>query len=415
MKTEYKIGIIGLGYVGLPLALAFSRFYDIIGFDIDKDRITQLKESNDINLDQVSFDKSNIVFTCDSTNLQDRDIYIITVPTPVNLENNPDLSYLISATEIVSKYVQKDNIIIYESTVYPGVTEDVCVPIIEKISTLVYNHDFFCGYSPERISPGDNNFTLDKMVKITSGSNKIIANKINDLYNRIIPAGTYQTPSIKIAEATKVIENIQRDVNIALINELAIIFDKMNIETHEVLRAARTKSNFIDIRPGIVGGHCISVDPYYLSYYADKLGVKTDLISLSRKINDNMTDFIVSKTIDLICKSNKVVEKSSILILGYTFKENCADTRNTKVKQLIIGLEKHNMIVDFYDPYLIDNIKGRLINNPLYFTKKYDAIIVAVAHNEFKKYTRTDFTKISKGKLVLLDIKGIYNKSYWQL
>ncbi len=415
MKTEYKIGIIGLGYVGLPLALAFSKFYNVIGFDINKARIIQLKESNDINLDVFSFDKSNIFFTFDSTNLHDRDIYIITVPTPINVKNIPDFSCLISATEIISKYVKKDNIIIYESTVYPGVTEDICVPIIEKISGLVFNQDFFCGYSPERISPGDDDFSLDKMVKITSGSNKIIANKINDLYNTIIPAGTYQAPSIKIAEAAKVIENIQRDVNIALINELAIIFDKMNIETNEVLKAARTKSNFIDFRPGLVGGHCISVDPYYLSYYADKLGVNTDLISLSRKINDNMTDFIVSKTIYLICKSNKVFEKSAVLILGYTFKENCADIRNTKVKQLILGLEKNDMIVDFYDPYMTDNIKGRLINNPLDSKKKYNAIIVAVAHNEFKKYTREDFTKISKGKLVLLDIKGIYNKSYWQL
>jgi len=410
--SNNKIAILGLGYVGLPLLQAFSRFYEVIGFDISSKRINDIKSSTIINNKSLV---NNVFFTSKKSKLSDANIYIITVPTPLNEDNSPDLSKIKLATEIVAQNISQGNIVIYESTVYPGVTEDFCVPIIEKISKLNYNKDFYCGYSPERISPGDERFTLNKMIKITSGSTPSVADFIDDMYKKIIGAGTYKASSIKVAEAAKVIENIQRDVNIALINELAIIFDGMNLNTNEILEAAKTKSNFIPFKPGLVGGHCISVDPYYLSYKSMKLGVNADIINVSRKINDNMSNFIVDKTINILIKKNINIINSDILILGYTFKENCADTRNTKVKDIIYQLIKKKINIEIYDPYVENNNDFNFIENPFLNQKKYDCIIVAVSHNQFKNYKVDDFIKISKGKLVLLDIKGMYNFSTWKL
>ena len=410
--SNNKIAILGLGYVGLPLLQAFSRFYEVIGFDISSKRINDIKSSTIINNKSLV---NNVFFTSKKSKLSDANIYIITVPTPLNEDNSPDLSKIKLATEIVAQNISQGNIVIYESTVYPGVTEDFCVPIIEKISKLNYNKDFYCGYSPERISPGDERFTLNKMIKITSGSTPSVADFIDDMYKKIIGAGTYKASSIKVAEAAKVVENIQRDVNIALINELAIIFDGMNLNTNEILEAAKTKSNFIPFKPGLVGGHCISVDPYYLSYKSMKLGVNADIINVSRKINDNMSNFIVDKTINILIKKNINIINSDILILGYTFKENCADTRNTKVKDIIYQLIKKKINIEIYDPYVENNNDFNFIENPFLNQKKYDCIIVAVSHNQFKNYKVDDFIKISKGKLVLLDIKGMYNFSTWKL
>jgi len=410
--SNNKIAILGLGYVGLPLLQAFSKFYDVIGFDISAERIKDL---------QTSFSKNNksykndVILSSKKSKLSDADIYIITVPTPLNEDNSPDLSQIKSATELVAEYLNKGNIVIYESTVYPGVTEDFCVPILEKISKLNYNCEFYCGYSPERVSPGDDRFTLNKMIKITSGSTAAVSEFIDDMYKKIIDAGTYKASSIKIAEAAKIIENIQRDVNIALINELAIIFDGMNLNTNEILEAATTKSNFIPFKPGLVGGHCISVDPYYLSYKSMKLGVNADIINVSRKINDNMSNFIVDKTIGILNKNKINIINSNILILGYTFKENCADTRNTKVKDIIIQLIKNKINVEIFDPYIKNNNDFNFIENPFFNEKKYDCILAAVSHDQFKNYKVDDFIKISKGKLVLLDIKGMYNFSTWKL
>jgi len=410
--SNNKIAILGLGYVGLPLLQAFSRFYDVIGFDINTNRIKDLQTSFTKN---TKSELNDVVFTTKKNKLSDANIYIITVPTPLNEDNSPDLSKIKSATELVAKYLNEGNIVIYESTVYPGVTEDFCVPILEKISKLNYNQEFYCGYSPERISPGDDRFTLNKMIKITSGSTPFISDFIDDMYKKIIDAGTYKASSIKVAEAAKVVENIQRDVNIALINELAIIFDGMNLNTNEILEAAETKSNFIPFKPGLVGGHCISVDPYYLSYKSKKLGVNADIINVSRKINDNMSNFIVEKTIKILNKKKINITNSNILILGYTFKENCADTRNTKVKDIISQFIKKKINVEIFDPYVENNHDFNFIENPFFNKKKYDCIIAAVSHDHFKNYKVDDFIKISKGKLVLLDIKGMYNFSTWKL
>ena len=415
MDKDYKIAIIGLGYVGLPLAVAFSEFYKVVGFDINKDRIRDLKNNIDSNFDTDIQDTENLIFTSIIEDVKDSNIYVVTVPTPVTKDNIPNLELLKSATSIISEYIVKGDIVIFESTVYPGVTEDVCVPIIEEISGLVFNIDFFCAYSPERISPGDKKYSLSNIIKITSGSTANIASEVDQLYKKIIIAGTYKAPSIRIAEAAKIIENIQRDVNIALMNELAMIFDKMEIKTSEVLEAAKTKWNFLDFKPGLVGGHCIGVDPYYLSYQSEKLGFIPDLILASREINNNVANFIVYKTSKLLKQAGKMLVGAKVLVLGYTFKENCSDTRNTKVNDIIQGLVNLKIEVSTYDPYLEGSTYTNLLKSPLDSKKKYDAIIVAVAHNTFKNYTRNDFKQISSGKLVLLDIKGLYNYSTWKL
>jgi len=414
LKKENKIAVIGLGYVGLPLALAFSKHYKVVGYDVNEKRVSLLQKKIDSNLDVVVSGNPNLVFSSNESAIKEANIYIITVPTPVNAENIPDLSFLKSASQIVAKYLKEEDIVIYESTVYPGVTEDFCVPILAKISGLCYNTNFYCGYSPERISPGADKYALENVVKVTSGSTPNIAELVDNLYKKIIVAGTYKALSIKVAEAAKVIENTQRDVNIALMNELAMMFDKMDIDTSQVLDAAKTKWNFLDFKPGLVGGHCIGVDPYYLSYKSEKSGYIPTLLHSSRKINNSVASFIVEKTIKLMIDADKTIKSASVLIMGYTFKADCADTRNTKVKDIVEGLENFSYEVSVFDPYISANSGTNFINNPFDAKKKYDSIIVAVSHHEFVNYTTTDFKQLSKGKLVLLDIKGIYNESSWK-
>lgn len=406
MEQNYKIAIIGLGYVGLPLAFSFSEYYETVGFDIDIDKIKNLNSKKNVS--------SSLLFTNDTQDISSANIYIITVPTPVDSDNLPDLSFLEASTRLVASFLTKNDIVIYESTVYPGVTEDFCVPILENNSNLKYNSDFYCGYSPERINPGDQSKTLCDIVKVTSGSNKEVAEIIDSLYNKIIDAGTFKASSIKVAEASKVVENVQRDVNIALMNELAMMFDKLDIPIKDVIESAKTKWNFIDFKPGLVGGHCIGVDPYYLIFKSKESGYIPNLINYSRQINNYVPQFIIQKTKDILLEQKKTLNKSQILILGYSFKENCEDIRNTKVKDILIGLESLDCCVDIYDPVILVN-HNNLVFNPFKLSKKYDAIIVAVAHNEFYNYTIDDFNDISKENLVLLDIKGIYNFSTWTL
>jgi len=414
LVKEYKISVIGLGYVGLPLALAFSEYYKVVGYDVNEKRILDLSKGIDSNLDVAVNNNSNLMFSNDKRNLKESNIYIITVPTPVDEKNAPDLSFLKSASELVANFLTEGDIVIYESTVYPGVTEDFCMPILAKISRLSYNVGFYCGYSPERISPGAEKYNLQNVVKVTSGSTEKTATIVDNLYKKIIKVGTYKAPSIKVAEASKVIENTQRDVNIALMNELAMMFNKMNINTSEVLNAAKSKWNFLDFKPGLVGGHCIGVDPYYLLHKSEEMGYKPTLLHSSRTINNSVASFVVDKTIKLMIDEAKVVKDSSVLVLGYTFKENCADTRNTKVKDIVEGLESFSCEVSVYDPYLSENPYTNFIKNPLNAQKKYDSIIVAVSHHEFENYTTADFKQLSKGKLVLLDLKGICNNATWK-
>ena len=387
------ICIIGLGYVGLPLAVAFSEKFQVIGFDINSLRIKELQGGFDRTLevknDELDSVKNNLSFTSDISDAKHCNIFIVTVPTPIDSENRPNLSPLIESSLTIGSVLKKDDIVVYESTVYPGVTEDICAPALEKASLLKYNHDFFCGYSPERINPGDHEHTVKKIVKVTSGSTPSIAKKIDFLYNQIITAGTHCVSSIRIAEASKVIENTQRDVNIALINELAIIFDQMNIDTSEVIKAASTKWNFINLKPGLVGGHCIGVDPYYLTFKSQQLGYNPNLILAARQINNGMSKYIVDKTINEMTKVGKPIKGSSILVLGVTFKEDCPDMRNTKVVDIIEGLKGFGALVDVYDPW-VDNseesswYKHGIIENPLKSNKVYDAIVVAVGHKSLK-------------------------------
>jgi len=414
LEKEYKIAIIGLGYVGLPLALAFAKHYKVVGYDVNAERVGQLNKGVDANLDVEVEVNSNLIFSNNENDFKKSNIYIITVPTPVDKDNVPDLTSLKSASELVANSLQKGDIVIYESTVYPGVTEDICVPILAKISGLSYNHEFYCGYSPERISPGAEKYTLENVVKVTSGSTSKVADLVDDLYKKIIKVGTYKALSIKVAEAAKVIENTQRDVNIALMNELAMMFDKMDINTSEVLSAAKSKWNFLDFKPGLVGGHCIGVDPYYLLHKSEEMGYKPTLLHSSRTINNNVASFIVDKTIKLMIDADKEIKGASVLIMGYTFKENCADTRNTKVKDIMDGLESYSCRVSVFDPYLSVDFGGNFIGSPFLGEKRYDAIIVAVSHNKFIEYTTNDFKQLSNGKLVLLDIKGIYKESSWK-
>ena len=422
--SNIKIGIIGLGYVGIPLAVEFGKKFETIGFDINPDRIKELQDGFD-RTKEVSkegiLSASKLSFTCDKDCLSDCNYYIIAVPTPVDDSNTPNLTPLKKSTEIVGELISKGDIIIYESTVYPGVTEDVCAKILEKKSGLTFNKDFFCGYSPERINPGDKEHTLKKVIKITSGSDKNSAIKIDNLYNEIVDAGTYIASSIKVAEAAKIIENTQRDVNIALINELALIFDRIGINTHEVINAAKTKWNFIDFRPGLVGGHCIGVDPYYLIYKAKKNGYNPTLLLESRRINNKMSKFVVQKFIYFSGQRNMDIKKMKVLVLGLTFKENCPDIRNSKIIDIVNDLVDLGCDVDVYDPWVNKNEKKKhfhhgLIDNPFENDQKYDAFIVSVAHSQFKKLTISDYTNISNSKdLFLMDIKGIYKNSIWTL
>ncbi|MEE3036890.1 MAG: nucleotide sugar dehydrogenase [Bacteroidota bacterium] len=420
---DFNIAVIGLGYVGIPLAVEFGKKYPTVGLDIDVQRVHDLKKGIDKTLEVSKSDLDSaklLTYTTNIEEIRECNIYIITVPTPINDKNQPDLTPLVKSSSSVGSVLQKGDIVIYESTVYPGVTEDECVPILEKESGLSYNIDFFCGYSPERINPGDKERTLTKILKITSGSNSEVAEIVDKLYSSIITAGTYKASSIKVAEAAKVIENTQRDVNIALVNELALIFDAMNIPSNEVLEAAGTKWNFLKFQPGLVGGHCIGVDPYYLTYKAQKLGYKPNLILSSRQINNSMSAYIAKKTVRLLVDADKNIKDSDILVMGFTFKENCPDIRNTKVIDIVEELEEFGCNVDIYDPWVnnkdMENDYNRqLVENLFESSKRYDAIVVCVAHQQFKQLTDKDYQLISEGVPIILDVKGIVEQPSWRL
>ena len=419
-----KICVVGLGYVGLPLAVAFADKFKVIGFDINDDRIQELKNGHDKTLEiedgLLQSVKSNITYTTHIQDSKDCNIYIITVPTPIDLTNRPDLTPLIKASKEVGLVLNKDDIVIYESTVYPGVTEDICVPELERSSGLTFNKEFFCGFSPERVNPGDKKHTVTKILKVTSGSTPEIAKKVDQLYKQVITAGTYLVTSIKVAEASKVIENIQRDVNIALINELALIFDQMGIDTNEVIEAAATKWNFIKLTPGLVGGHCIGIDPYYLTFKAEEVGYKPDLILAARRINNSMSKYIADKTIKEMIKAGKTIKGSEVLILGVTFKEDCPDMRNSKVIDIIEELKDFGVNVDVYDPWVSNELESNwykhgIINNPIDGGKRYDAVVVAVSHKQFRAYTEDDYNLLSNGKKIIIDIKNIVHNPTWRL
>ncbi|MBT4959060.1 MAG: nucleotide sugar dehydrogenase [Flavobacteriaceae bacterium] len=407
------ICIIGLGYVGLPLSLAFSqKGLKVIGYDSSLKRINELKKSKDINGEfskEELMSLENILFTNKTSDIDIANIYIITVPTPINKAKNPNLKPLLKASKTVGKSLSKNDIIIYESTVYPGCTEEECVPILEINSGMIFNKDFFCGYSPERINPGDKKRKLKDIVKVTSGSNSETAKKIDKLYKNIIEAGTHLAPSIKVAEASKIIENVQRDVNISLMNELAIIFNKMKIDTADVLKASSTKWNFLNFKPGLVGGHCIGVDPYYLAYKAKQFGYTPNVILSGRKVNNKMGKHIAETINNLIVNNNKKPQNCNALILGVTFKENCSDIRNSRVFSLHKSLIKLKIKVDLFDPHAINeevvkSFKIKLIEK---INQKYDVIILAVAHDEFLKMDLVNFKK-SNG--IIYDVKSILDK-----
>lgn len=419
-----KICIIGLGYVGLPLAHAFSSKYGVVGFDINKARVDELLGGFDrtLELSEVQVKEcldNNMKFSTDINDILECNIYIVTVPTPINSDNEPDLTPIIKSTEAISSVIKNGDIVIYESTVYPGVTEEVCVPILEEGSGLKFNIDFFCGYSPERINPGDKEHTVTKILKITSGSTPEIANKVDELYKSIITAGTHLAPSIKVAEAAKVIENTQRDVNIALMNELAMIFDVMKIDTNAVLEAAGTKWNFIKLKPGLVGGHCIGVDPYYLTHKAQVLGYTPNLILGARHINNGMSKLIADKAIKFMIKEDKKLKGANVLVLGVTFKEDCPDMRNSKVLDIIKELEEYECHVDVYD-YWVDKSdketkKLNFLDELPLNSQKYSSIIIAVAHDEFKNISKKDFESMSEGNAITIDVKGITQNPTWKL
>ncbi|MGD9901759.1 MAG: nucleotide sugar dehydrogenase [Desulfurella sp.] len=420
----HKICIIGLGYVGLPLAHAFSNKYSVIGFDINEARINELQNGFDRTLElsskQIKEALANgMKFTLDIQEARNANVFIVTVPTPINEKNEPDLTPIVKSTQTVGRVLKKNDIVIYESTVYPGVTEEICVPILEKESGLRFNESFFCGYSPERINPGDKEHTVTKILKITSGSTPEIAKKVDNLYKSIITAGTHLAPTIKVAEAAKVIENTQRDVNIALMNELAMIFDLMGINTKDVIEAAATKWNFIKLMPGLVGGHCIGVDPYYLTHKAQSLGYMPNLILGARQINNGMSKLIVDKTIKHMVNEDKKLKNANILVMGVTFKENCPDMRNSKVLDIIKEFEEFQCNVMVYD-YWVDKSDKETKN--LHFldslplnTNKFDAIVVAVGHDEFKTITDEEYASMSKGTPIVMDVKGIVNTPTWRL
>jgi len=414
-----KIAIIGLGYVGLPLAHAFSSKYEVVGFDIAKWRIDELSKGYDrtkeLSDDQVKECLDNgMKFTLDVQDIKDCNIYIVTVPTPIDKHKRPDLTPLIKASETVGKVLKKDDIVIYESTVYPGATEEECVPILERFSNLKFNVDFYCGYSPERINPGDKEHTVTKILKVTSGSTPEIAKKVDALYASIITAGTHLAPTIKVAEAAKVIENSQRDINIAFVNELAIIFNKLGIDTQAVLEAAGTKWNFLPFKPGLVGGHCIGVDPYYLTHKAQAVGYNPEIILAGRRLNDNMGIYVANQVIKLMIKKGHKIEGSKVLVLGITFKENCPDMRNSKAIDLIKELQEFGCSVDVYDPLadakeVKDEYGLDLIEDEKLKIENYDAVILAVAHDEFKSFNSQFSTYNSQ--LVVYDIKGILDNA----
>ena len=422
---DFKIAVIGLGYVGLPLAIEFGKKYKVLGFDINKERIEELQQGVDHTLEadleglreSTTLRKQNpelgLSFSSDEADLKDYNTYIVTVPTPINNFNMPDLRPLIKASEMLGRVISKDDIAIYESTTYPGCTEEDCVPVIEKVSGLKFNQDFFAGYSPERINPGDKINTLTKIKKVTSGSTPEIANRVNDLYASIITVGTHKAPSIKVAEASKIIENAQRDVNISFVNELALIFDKIGIDTNDVIDAAGTKWNFLKYRPGLVGGHCISVDPYYLASKAESLGYVPQVILSGRHVNNSIAPFIANKVLKLMIQKIHSIKGSNVLILGVTFKENCPDIRNTKVVDIYRELCEFGLNVDIYDPWAskeeVKHEYGIDILNKFDPSKKYEAILLAVAHTEFESI---NFEEYYKGGTVVFDAKAVIDRRW---
>ncbi|WP_085537151.1 nucleotide sugar dehydrogenase [Massilibacteroides vaginae] len=414
--NNIKIAVIGLGYVGLPLAVAFARKYKVVGFDINEERVSQLNNGSDrtkeVERDELSEAlSSGLTISHDVEAISDSNFYIVTVPTPVTHFKTPDLVPLLNASASIGKRLKKGDIVVYESTVYPGCTEEDCVPVLERESGLTYNQDFFCGYSPERINPGDKKNKLTNIVKVVSGSTPEAAHTIEQVYHSIITAGTHKTSSIKVAEACKAIENAQRDVNISFVNELALIFDRMNIDTKEVLEAAATKWNFLKFTPGLVGGHCIGVDPYYLLYKSQCLGYNPQVILSGRTINNEMGRFVASKTVKLMIKNGIKIVGSKVLILGFTFKENCPDTRNTKVVDVIDELQDFGVEVDIYDPHALrDEVKAEygitLLPEQPDLTK-YNGIILTVAHKEFREI---DFTFVQNQSTVLFDVKSMIDQ-----
>lgn len=428
MERQPKIAVVGLGYVGLPLAVALAKYFPVVGFDINPTRIEELKKGFDRTGEVPKEDirNPNIVYTSDEKLLGEADIVIVTVPTPTDRYKNPDLRFLKSATQTVGRNLKKGAVVVYESTVFPGCTEEVCVPILEKESGLKWKEDFFVGYSPERINPGDKKHRLENIVKVVAGDTPETARLLADIYGKVVKAGIHIAPSIKVAEAAKVIENTQRDINIALMNELAMLFERLGIDTRDVLEAAGTKWNFLKFEPGLVGGHCIPEDPYYLAYKAREIGFHPELILAGRRINDNVPQFVAQKVVKLLIKSGKVVQNSKVLVMGITFKENVPDVRNSKVADLVKELEEYGIRVSVYDPiadpeevkkyYGIDLIKEPKENAP------YDGIVVAVKHREFLNITADQFEKLMKENPVFVDIKGIYPKEefagkflYWRL
>lgn len=418
LTENIKIAIIGLGYVGLPLARLFATKYSVIGFDINDARVASLisgtdttLEVDDATLQKVLVDNSNakagLYCTTSLNDISDCNYFIVTVPTPVDKNNRPDLTPLYKSSESIGKVLKKGDIVIYESTVYPGVTEEQCVPVLEKVSGLLFNEDFYAGYSPERINPGDKEHTVEKILKVTSGSTPEIGLKVNELYKSVITAGTHLAPSIKVAEAAKVIENSQRDINIAFVNELAKIFNLMNIDTQEVLAAASTKWNFLPFKPGLVGGHCIGVDPYYLAQRAQEFGYHPEIILAGRRLNDSMGEYVASQIVKLMIKKGISVNGASLLMLGITFKENCPDVRNTKIVDVVKALKEYGISVTIFDPLAnIEEVKKQYKLETINFIpkEKFDAIVLGVAHSEFLKL---NFSELQKEDSLIYDVKGV--------
>ena len=415
MRTlnECRIGVVGLGYVGLPIAVEFANHFDTIGLDINSRRIAELRDGIDKSLEVDSLRLSNAIrlrFTSDCADLKDRNVFIVTVPTPIDKNKRPDLNPLVKASRMIGKNLNKNNIVIYESTVYPGATEEICVPILERESGLRFNQDFFVGYSPERINPGDREHGIASVKKVTSGSTPEAADFIDLLYATVIKAGTHKTSSIRVAEAAKVIENTQRDVNIALINELAMLFNKLGLNTFEVLEAAGTKWNFLPFKPGLVGGHCIGVDPYYLTHKAQEIGHHPEIILAGRRINDRMGGYVVERVVKLMIERGIQVFRSNVLVLGLTFKENCPDFRNTQVIDIIQELNEFQANVDVYDPWVDpDDVRKELNISLVQILEKvyYDAIIIAVAHRQFREMGARQIRSLGKPDSVLFDVKTL--------
>ena len=409
-----KIAVIGLGYVGLPLTIEFAKYFNVVGFDINQSRIEELKSGFDRTKEvptNLLEGNNKLFFTTDKNDINDCNVFIITVPTPLDQFKSPDLKPLINASKTIGSILKNNDIVIYESTVYPGCTEEVCVPVLEEFSGKIYNKDFFCGYSPERINPGDKINTVTKIKKVTSGSSPDVALFVDKLYNTIITAGTHLAPSIKVAEASKAIENAQRDINISFVNELALIFDKIGIHTNDVLDAAATKLNFLKYKPGLVGGHCIGVDPYYLAHKAESLGYHPQVILSGRRVNDNMGIFVANKVIKLMIANELIIKGGNVLILGITFKENCPDIRNTRVIDIYNELKLFGLNCDVYDPWanskeVLSEYDISLLEN-IEYEKKYQAVIITVAHDEFHdiKYTR-----FKENNTVIFDTKSIIDR-----